>query len=125
MGIVNVTPNSFYDGGRYEAPEAGRQRVVQLLAEGADILDIGGESSKPGAPRVAAEQQLERIGAALAAALAADAVVSIDTASPRVADAVSRSTMATSSCRTRALTRARWRASRSGPTPLMATSSPM
>jgi dihydropteroate synthase len=88
MGIVNVTPDSFYDGGRYEAPEAGRQRVVQLLAEGADILDIGGESSKPGAPRVAAEQQLERIGAALAEALAQGAIVSIDTASPRVAEAV-------------------------------------
>jgi dihydropteroate synthase len=86
MGIVNVTPNSFYDGGRYEAPEAGRQRVVQLLAEGADILDIGGESSKPGAPRVAAEQQLERIDAALEEALARGAIVSIDTASPRVAD---------------------------------------
>src|SRR5688572_4712567 len=87
MGIVNVTPNSFYDGGRYDAPEAGRQRVVQLLAEGADILDIGGESSKPGAPRVSAEQQLERIGAALGEALAHDAVVSVDTASPEVADA--------------------------------------
>jgi len=67
MGIVNVTPNSFYDGGRYEAPEAGRQRVVQLLAEGADILDIGAESSKPGAPRVS--------------------IVSVDTASPSVAEA--------------------------------------
>jgi dihydropteroate synthase len=88
MGIVNVTPNSFYDGGRYEAPDAGRQRVVQLLAEGADIVDIGGESSKPGAPRVAAAEQLERIDAALAEALAREAVVSIDTASPRVADAV-------------------------------------
>jgi dihydropteroate synthase len=87
MGIVNVTPNSFFDGGRYETPEAGRQRVVQLLAEGADILDIGGESSKPGAPRVSAEQQLERIGAALGEALERDAVVSIDTASPEVADA--------------------------------------
>jgi dihydropteroate synthase len=87
MGIVNVTPNSFYDGGRYEAPEAGRQRVVHLLAEGADILDIGGESSKPSAPRVAAEEQLERIGAALAEALARGAVVSIDTASPTVAEA--------------------------------------
>ena len=86
MGIVNVTPNSFYDGGRYEAPEAGRQRVVQLLAEGADIVDIGGESSKPGAPRVSPEQQLERIGVALAEALAHAAVVSIDTASPRVAE---------------------------------------
>lgn len=88
MGIVNVTPNSFYDGGRYEAPEAGRQRVVQTLAEGADILDIGGESSKPGAPSVSAEAQLERLGAALAEALGHGAVVSIDTANARVADAV-------------------------------------
>jgi dihydropteroate synthase len=87
MGIVNVTPNSFYDGGRYEAPEAGRQRIVQLLAEGADILDIGGESSKPGAPRVPAGEQLERIGPALTEALGREAVVSVDTASPRVADA--------------------------------------
>ena len=87
MGIVNVTPNSFYDGGRYESPEAGRQRVVQLLAEGADILDIGGESSKPGAPRVAAAEQLERMSAAVDQALSQDAVVSIDTASPLVADA--------------------------------------
>ncbi len=88
MGIVNVTPNSFYDGGRYEAPEAGRQRVGQLLDEGADILDIGGESSKPGAPRVSPPQQLERIDSALAEALARDVVVSVDTASPVVADAV-------------------------------------
>jgi dihydropteroate synthase len=87
MGIVNVTPNSFYDGGRFEAPEAGRQRVVQLLAEGADIVDIGGESSKPGAPRVTAEEQLERIGAALGEALEHGAVVSVDTASPAVAEA--------------------------------------
>ena len=87
MGIVNVTPNSFYDGGRYEAPEAGRQRVVQLLAEGADILDIGGESSKPGAPRVSAEDQLERIGVALGEALEHGAIVSVDTASPAVAEA--------------------------------------
>lgn len=86
MGIVNVTPNSFYDGGRYETPEAGRQRVVRLLDEGADILDIGGESSKPGAPAVAAEQQLERIAAALDFALSHDALVSIDTASPAVAE---------------------------------------
>ena len=88
MGIVNVTPNSFYDGGRYEAPEAGRQRVVQLLAEGADILDIGAESSKPGAPRVAPGEQLDRIASALAEALEHGAIVSVDTASPSVAEAV-------------------------------------
>jgi dihydropteroate synthase len=86
MGIVNVTPNSFYDGGRYETPEAGRQRVVHLLDEGADILDIGGESSKPGAPAVTAEQQIERIAGVLGCALSVDALISIDTASPEVAE---------------------------------------
>jgi dihydropteroate synthase len=86
MGIVNVTPNSFYDGGRYEAPEAGRERVVRLLTDGADVLDIGAESSKPGAPAVPPEVQLERIASALDAALAAGAIVSIDTASAAVAE---------------------------------------
>jgi dihydropteroate synthase len=85
MGIVNVTPDSFYDGGRYQALDAARERVARLLAEGADILDIGGESSKPGAPRVSSEQQIERIGGALDAALARGALVSVDTASPAVA----------------------------------------
>ena len=86
MGIVNVTPNSFYDGGRYETPGAAREHVVRLLAEGADILDIGGESSKPGAPSISAEEQIERIGVALACAQAEGALISIDTASPAVAD---------------------------------------
>jgi dihydropteroate synthase len=85
MGIVNVTPDSFYDGGRYEALDAARERVAHLLAEGADILDIGGESSKPGAPRVSAQQQIERISGALDAALAQGALVSVDTAHPAVA----------------------------------------
>jgi dihydropteroate synthase len=85
MGIVNVTPDSFYDGGRYEAVDAARERVVRLLAEGADILDIGGESSKPGAPRVAADQQIARIAGALEQARALGALISIDTASPAVA----------------------------------------
>lgn len=86
MGIVNVTPNSFYDGGRYEAREAGRERVVRLLADGADIVDIGGESSKPGAPAVSARDQIDRIAAALERAIEAGALISIDTASPEVAE---------------------------------------
>jgi dihydropteroate synthase len=86
MGIVNVTPDSFYDGGCYETPGAARERVGRLLAEGADILDIGGESSKPGAPRVSAEQQIARIQSALACAVEQGALISIDTASPAVAD---------------------------------------
>ena len=85
MGIVNVTPDSFFDGGRYQTQDAARELVGRLLAEGADILDIGGESSKPGAPRVSAEQQIERIGSALAWAVAQGALISIDTASPAVA----------------------------------------
>ncbi|MEO8181258.1 MAG: dihydropteroate synthase [Deltaproteobacteria bacterium] len=85
MGIVNVTPDSFYDGGCYETPGAARERVGRLLAEGADILDIGGESSKPGAPRVSAEQQIERIRSALACAVELGALISVDTASPAVA----------------------------------------
>ncbi len=86
MGIVNVTPNSFYDGGRYEAREAGRQHVVRLLADGADIVDIGGESSKPGAPAVSARDQIDRIAAALDQAVEKSALISIDTASAEVAE---------------------------------------
>lgn len=86
MGIVNVTPDSFYDGGRYESTDAARERVGRLLAEGADILDIGGESSKPGAPPVDAQTQIERIRSALACAAERGALISIDTASPAVAE---------------------------------------
>lgn len=87
MGIVNVTPDSFFDGGRYATPEAGRDRVVRLLTEGADVLDIGGESSKPGAPAVDPREQLARLVPALECAVSNGAIVSIDTASPEVADA--------------------------------------
>ncbi|MET0413372.1 MAG: dihydropteroate synthase [Polyangiaceae bacterium] len=86
MGIVNVTPNSFFDGGRYEEPEAARSRVDALLRAGADILDIGAESTKPGAPAIAASEQIARVGSALAWAVERGALVSIDTASPEVAD---------------------------------------
>jgi dihydropteroate synthase len=85
MGIVNVTPDSFFDGGRHETLDSVRQRVDRSVADGADILDIGGESSKPGAPRVAAHVQIERITLGLAAARAHDVLVSIDTADPEVA----------------------------------------
>jgi dihydropteroate synthase len=85
MGIVNVTPDSFYDGGRYETASSARERVVRLIADGADILDIGGESSRPGAPRVAAAQQIERIAVALECARSHDVIVSADTADADVA----------------------------------------
>lgn len=61
MGILNVTPDSFSDGGRYAAPEAAIAHGLRLLAEGADVLDIGGESTRPGAEAVSAEEESRRV----------------------------------------------------------------
>ncbi|MEQ6389437.1 dihydropteroate synthase [Bacillaceae bacterium S4-13-58] len=61
MGIVNVTPDSFSDGGRYQSKQAAVTHAQQLLNEGADILDIGGESTRPGHVPVSAEEELERV----------------------------------------------------------------
>ncbi len=86
MGVCNVTPDSFSDGGRHLARDAAFAHVETLLAEGADILDIGGESTRPGAPAVPAGEQLERVLEVVRFA-AARAVVSIDTTSAAVAAA--------------------------------------
>ncbi|HEX6277595.1 MAG TPA: dihydropteroate synthase [Polyangiaceae bacterium] len=86
MGVLNVTPDSFFDGGRYVEAEAARQRVDRLLAEGAAIIDIGAESSRPGATPVPPDRQLERVEPALKYAVSRGAMVSIDTTSPEVAD---------------------------------------
>jgi dihydropteroate synthase len=61
MGVVNVTPDSFSDGGRYLAPEAAIEHGLRLAAEGADILDIGGQSTRPGARPVDVEEELRRV----------------------------------------------------------------
>lgn len=61
MGIVNVTPDSFSDGGRYQTVERALQHARQLVEEGADLLDIGGESTRPGAEIVSLDEELERI----------------------------------------------------------------
>lgn len=61
MGIVNVTPDSFSDGGLYTSTEKAVEHAMQLVAQGADILDIGGESTRPGATPVSLEQELERV----------------------------------------------------------------
>jgi dihydropteroate synthase len=61
MGILNVTPDSFSDGGRYFDPEAALDRALELEAEGADILDVGGESTRPGSTPVSAEVELARV----------------------------------------------------------------
>ena len=86
MGVCNVTPDSFSDGGRFMGAEAARARVLELVAEGADIVDIGGESTAPGRSPVAAAEQLQRVLEVVRFA-AAHTCVSIDTTSPEVAAA--------------------------------------
>jgi len=88
MGIVNVTPDSFADGGRYFAPEAAVARGVELAQQGAALLDIGGESTRPGAVPVAEAEELRRVLPVVAAlARAVDVPLSIDTQKPAVARA--------------------------------------
>src|SRR5690606_15245319 len=61
MGIVNVTPDSFSDGGLYLDPDAAIEHGLRLVAEGADVLDVGGESTRPGSQPVDAEEELRRV----------------------------------------------------------------
>ena len=87
MGVVNATPDSFYAAGRSEDHDAARRRIDQLCAEGAQIADIGGESSRPGAAAVPEGEQLARIEPAVRYALSSGKLqVSVDTTSPRVAE---------------------------------------
>jgi dihydropteroate synthase len=84
MGIVNVTPDSFSDGGRYRNTRQALQHCEQLVAQGVDILDLGGESSRPGTPPVPAEEELARVIPVLREAVAMGVPVSIDTYKPEV-----------------------------------------
>lgn len=86
MGVLNVTPDSFSDGGRYLEPSEARQRVDELMRDGADWIDVGAESSRPGALPVPAKEQLERLESVILHALRVGAVVSVDTTSPEVAE---------------------------------------
>jgi dihydropteroate synthase len=88
MGVVNVTPDSFSDGGRFLDRDAAIDHGLKLAADGADILDIGGESTRPGAEPVAEDEEIERV-APVIEALAAKANVrlSVDTMKPSVARA--------------------------------------
>ena len=88
MGIVNVTPDSFSDGGRYAASGSALRHAEQLLADGADMLDIGGESSRPGAPQVPLEVELARVLPVVREAIKLGVPVSVDTYKPQVMHAV-------------------------------------
>jgi len=91
MGVLNVTPDSFSDGGLYDTFEAAVARGLELLAEGADVIDVGGESSRPGSDPVPAGLELARVVPVVEAlagpAAAHGARVSVDTVKPEVATA--------------------------------------
>jgi dihydropteroate synthase len=88
MGVLNITPDSFSDGGRYFEQGAAVERVARLQEEGADIIDIGGESTRPGSLRVDEDEELRRVLPVIEAARAqVDAAISIDTSKAAVARA--------------------------------------
>lgn len=85
MGILNVTPDSFSDGGRYTAVESALRHAEAMVAAGAAIIDVGGESTRPGAPAVSEAQELDRvIPVVQAIARELDVVISLDTSAPAV-----------------------------------------
>jgi dihydropteroate synthase len=88
MGIVNVTPDSFSDGGRYLDPGLAVARSHELLADGADVLDLGGESTRPGSAEVSADEQWRRLEPVLTRVVRGrpEAAISIDTRSAQVAE---------------------------------------
>jgi dihydropteroate synthase len=90
MGIVNVTPDSFSDGGRWADAEAAVAHGRELLADGADLVDIGGESTRPGATRPLLAEELDRVVPVISALAADGACVSVDTMRAEVADAACR-----------------------------------
>ena len=85
MGILNVTPDSFSDGGQFNRPDASLARARQMVADGATFIDIGGESTRPGATPVSVQEELDRVCPVVeAAARELDAVISVDTSAPEV-----------------------------------------
>ncbi len=87
MGVLNITPDSFYDGGRFFTRDAALSQLDRLQSEGADIIDIGGESTRPGAEPVSADEELRRVLPAIEAAAELDVPISIDTTKSQVARA--------------------------------------
>jgi len=89
MGILNVTPDSFSDGGRWADPERAVARALQMLHEGADIIDVGGESTRPGHQPVPADEEMRRVLPVIAALrrAAPEAIISVDTQKAAVAEA--------------------------------------
>jgi dihydropteroate synthase len=87
MGILNVTPDSFHDGGRYDSLEDAVTRAEEMVAAGADVIDVGGESTRPGADPVPIDEELDRVVPVIERLADCDAYVSVDTRRAAVADA--------------------------------------
>lgn len=87
MGVLNVTPDSFSDGGRFADPAVAVSHARQMVADGADLIDIGGESTRPGAPRIGADEQIGRVVPVIGALRDMPAVLSVDTTLAPVAAA--------------------------------------
>lgn len=79
MGVLNVTPDSFSDGGRWADPELAVKRGEQMVTDGADLVDVGGESTRPGATRPSVQEELDRVLPVVQALASASVVVSVDT----------------------------------------------
>ena len=87
MGVLNVTPDSFSDGGRYSEPASAVAHARQMIADGADLIDIGGESTRPGSDRVPAEEQIRRVVPVIEQLRSLGETLSIDTTRSPVAAA--------------------------------------
>ena len=88
MGILNVTPDSFFDGGKFHNVELAIERGIEMIEQGADIIDVGGESTRPGAAEVSVEDEMNRV-IEVVSNLASHVRVSIDTTKPEIAVAAS------------------------------------
>jgi len=91
MGILNVTPDSFSDGARFHQKDAAIRQASKLVGEGADVLDVGGESTRPGAAAVSVQEELDRVVPVVEAIISETGVpISVDTSKPEVMDEVVR-----------------------------------
>ncbi len=88
MGILNVTPDSFSDGGKFDKPDAAIKHAIQMVEAGADLIDVGGESTRPGAAEVSEQQELDRVIPVIETLRAeVDVVISVDTSKAAVMSA--------------------------------------
>jgi dihydropteroate synthase len=86
MGVVNVTPDSFSDGGQWYGAQDAVSHGLELVEQGADIVDVGGESTRPGAQRISVEEELRRVGPVITELVSAGVPVSVDTMRAQVAE---------------------------------------